>query len=161
MHKLRYDSKNCFICYFSEGYKYFESLHAYLCGKEECQNKFKQIENIDLSTYRVKPEFRVHTDSSSARIEIFHLRNRLLNLLLSGQTNRLEIVKFLNYGIETMGKCVGGKPREFSVSNISRDVLKIHKELLENPELIQKKLDSGQMFIENSLCDYSIDIFHF
>jgi hypothetical protein len=147
---MKYDPTNCFVCYWSNGYKYFESLHAYICLKPECLTKFRQLEAIDLSQYRVTPDFRGGYDTlRKSTEEDFHLRNRLLNLLLAGQITRRQVMEFYNFGIESIGKCIGGKPRKFSVSNISRDVLNIHKDFLVKPDMIRNKMDKGQIYIVN------------
>lgn len=150
--KLKYGSTHCFICFWGEGFKFHEKLNAYICSKPECLVKLIEIEKIDLSGYRVTENFRVGMDNlRRSTPEDFKLRNRLLNLLLAGRVNRTKLVEFHNFGIESMGKCIGGKPRKFSVSNITSDVLDVHHDLLMKPEILKRKIESRQIVTGNLL----------
>ena len=149
---------DCFICFYSKGVHYFENLHGYVCGDKKCLDKFYELDAVNLQQYRVSTAFRGSLDCfRRSTAEDFELRNRLLNVLLAGKTNRKQLAELVDFGIKTMGQCIGGKPRKFSVSNITNDVLNIHKELLKNPDLIQKKISCGQIFKITDLAFYNDD----
>jgi hypothetical protein len=148
----------CFICFYEKGTHLNEKMDAYVCDK--CIEKTNELCTIDLSIYRVLPNFRASMDMlRKSTQEDFELRNRLLNTLLANKTNRKQLREFAEFGIKTMGQCIGGKPRKFSISNISNDVLGIHKDLLTEPELIKQKILKNQMYkITNLLSDDILDL---
>ena len=151
----------CYFCLVvDDSLPYYETLDIHVCDK--CKNKVQQALNKDMSMFRVSNNFRAILDGlRNSTTEDFELRNKILNTLWSKNVTTQELLKFKEYGLKTMGLCIGGKPRKFSVSNIVDDVISINKNFLLGKYNIDKLLEDGFIvkvdLIENKY-DYEIDI---
>jgi len=58
-----------------------------------------------------------------------------------------ELKNLIDFGLATIGQCIGGSPRKFSVSNTVGDVISINKAFLICEYNIEQLIKEGKMTI--------------